>query len=127
MRPSFLILTPACVFLGLSTALNSLSTLNDFVFFLILMATISAHISVNTLNEYFDFKSGLDLKTRKTPFSGGSGALSDQPEMAQTVLIIGLISLMLTIVTGIYLLIGQGNQIMPIGIIGIVLIVTYTQ
>jgi len=38
------------------------------------MATLSAHIAVNTLNEYMDFKSGLDYETLKTPFAGGSGA-----------------------------------------------------
>ncbi len=41
---------------------------------LALLGAFLAHISVNTLNEYFDFKSGLDLETIKTPFSGGSGA-----------------------------------------------------
>ena len=30
-----------------------------------------AHISVNTLNDYFDYRSGIDLETRRTPFSGG--------------------------------------------------------
>ena len=30
---------------------------------------------MNILNDYVDFKSGVDLKTIKTPFSGGSGLL----------------------------------------------------
>ena len=59
--------------------------------FLIVIGAVSAHISVNMLNEYFDFKSGLDLKTEITAFSGGSGALPDNPEMAGTILIIGLV------------------------------------
>ncbi len=126
-RPSFLILSPICVFLGLSTSLATQSQVNLFIFFLIFIGAISAHISVNVLNEYCDFKSGLDLKTEKTAFSGGSGALPDSPELANTILIVGLLSLMLTIIIGIYLILERGLQILPIGIVGVVLIITYTK
>ena len=126
-RPSFLVLSPICVFLGLSTSLATQSQVNLFIFFLIVIGALSAHISVNMLNEYFDFKSGLDLKTKKTAFSGGSGALPDHPKMADTILIIGLVFLIATIVIGIYLIVERGFQILPIGIVGVVLIITYTQ
>jgi len=126
-RPSFLILTPICVFLGLSTSLATQPQINVFIFSLILIGAISAHISVNMLNEYYDFSSGLDLKTEKTAFSGGSGALPDNPKMANTVLIFGIAALVLTITIGIYLIIERGNQILPIGLVGVFLIVTYTQ
>ena len=126
-RPSFLILTPICVFLGLSTALATQSQINVFIFSLILIGAISAHISVNMLNEYYDFSSGLDLKTDKTAFSGGSGALPNNPKMANTVLIFSITALVLTITIGIYLIFERGNQILPIGLAGVFLIVTYTQ
>ena len=127
IRPSFLILTPICVFLGLSTSLTIESPLNLSLFFITLIGAISAHISVNTLNEYYDFKSGLDLKTKKTPFSGGSGALPNNPEMAEIIFIVGLVSLFVTITIGIYLFLGHGMQILPIGIVGVALVITYTQ
>lgn len=127
IRPPFLILTPICVLLGLSTSLTASSSINYFMFFLVLVGAISAHISVNTLNEYYDFKSGLDFKTEKTLFSGGSGALPRNPEMAKLVLIVGLISLMVTVIIGVYLMMERGIQILPIGVVGIVLVVTYTQ
>jgi len=97
------------------------------MFILVLVGAISAHISVNTLNEYYDFKSGLDLKTEKTPFSGGSGALPGNPEMDTIVLIAGLISLMVTVIIGIYLVLERGIQILPIGVVGIFLVAAYTQ
>lgn len=125
-RPPFLILTPVCVFLGLSTSLTGQPTVNTFLFFLVLTAALSAHVSVNTLNEYFDFKSGLDFKTDKTPFSGGSGALPANPEVADMIRIIGMGSLMLTIFIGLYLITQRGFQIMPIGILGAILILSYT-
>jgi 1,4-dihydroxy-2-naphthoate octaprenyltransferase len=127
IRPSFLVLTPVCVFLGLTTSLTIESPINLSLFFIILMGAVSAHISVNTLNEYHDFKSGLDLKTIKTPFSGGSGALPDNPEMASSILMIGLASLYVAIIIGFYLLLGHSMQILPIGLVGVALIITYTQ
>lgn len=127
IRPSFLILTPVCVFLGLSTSLTIESSMNLSLFFIILIGAISAHISVNTLNEYYDFKSGLDLKTKRTPFSGGSGALPNYPEMAGLIFIIGLVSLFVTIIIGIYLFLEHAMQILSIGIVGVALIITYTQ
>jgi 1,4-dihydroxy-2-naphthoate octaprenyltransferase len=126
-RPSFLVLAPICVFLGLSTALASGSQIDLFIFYLILIGGVFAHISVNTLNEYCDFKSGLDLKTERTAFSGGSGALPSNPEMATTILIVGLVSLIVTISIGVYLIAEFGTKILPIGIVGVVSIVTYTQ
>ncbi len=78
------------------------------------------------LNEYIDFKSGLDLHTIKTAFSGGSGALPANPNAANLTLIMGLITLTLTALIGIYLLLTKGSLILPIGIAGIVLIITYT-
>jgi 1,4-dihydroxy-2-naphthoate octaprenyltransferase len=126
-RPSFLVLTPVCVFLGVSTSLAAQSSINYFMGFLVLVGAITAHISVNTLNEYHDFKSGLDLKTRRTRFSGGSGALPDHPEMAGLVLNTGLVALAATVIIGIYLVLERGIQILPVGMVGVVLIITYTR
>ncbi len=127
LRPSFLVLTPICVFLGLSTSLAGQSQINYFLVLLVLIGAVSAHISVNTLNEYYDFKSGLDLKTKRTRFSGGSGTLPGNPGIAGSVLIIGLVSLMMTVIIGIYFVLERGIQIIPVGMVGVVLILTYTQ
>jgi len=79
------------------------------------------------LNEYHDFNSGLDLKTKRTPFSGGSGALPSNPSGAVQVLAFGLMALSLTITIGLYFIMTIGTEILPIGLVGIVIIVTYTQ
>lgn len=126
-RPAFLILTPVCVLLGLSSSLTSEMPVNLSLFLMILIAAVAAHISVNTLNEYYDFKSGLDLNTKKTPFSGGSGTLPGNPEIAGQVFILGLLALFVTIAIGFYLILTREMQILPIGLAGIVLIITYTQ
>ena len=51
-----------------------------------------AHLAVNMLNEYFDFKSGLDFKTQRTPFSGGSGTLPANPHLARQALTTAIVS-----------------------------------
>ncbi|WP_041737137.1 prenyltransferase [Colwellia psychrerythraea] len=127
MRPSFLVLTLACVFLGLSTSLATGVSIDKVVFILIFIGAMSAHISVNMLNEYHDFKSGLDFKTIKTPFSGGSGALPNNPKVANLVLLFGLLTLFITMAIGIYFISTIGATILPIGLVGLVIIVTYTQ
>jgi 1,4-dihydroxy-2-naphthoate polyprenyltransferase len=89
-RISFLILTCSCVFMGYSAVIHDGFTTKLFHLVLILTGALAAHISVNVLNEYFDFKSGLDLHTNRTPFSGGTGALPQNPQMAHTALLFAI-------------------------------------
>ena len=124
MRVPFLVLTPVCVFLGASTVATSETNIS--LLLLVLLGALLAHISVNTLNEYSDFKSGLDLATTRTPFSGGSGALPENPEMSVAVLAVGAVSLMVTLMIGGFFIWKFGTGILPIGIAGLILIVTYT-
>jgi 1,4-dihydroxy-2-naphthoate octaprenyltransferase len=127
MRPPFLILTPICVLLGTSTALTVQGDIDSLALALIMVGALCAHISVNTLNEHADFKSGLDLITVKTPFSGGSGALPDDPSMTNMVLATGVVTLLATMAIGIYFVDNYGTLILPIGIIGVLIILTYTK
>jgi 1,4-dihydroxy-2-naphthoate octaprenyltransferase len=125
--PSFLILSPICVFLGTSTAIAAQGSIDINLLALILIGALCAHIGVNTLNEYSDFKSGLDIQTIKTPFSGGSGALPENPGMISMVLFAAIVSVSVTAIIGLYFISNHGLFIMAIGIIGLVIILTYTQ
>ncbi len=126
MRLPFLTLTPVCVLLGLATAKQSGVEIEPGIFLLALTGALSAHISVNTFNEYQDFRSGLDLVTLKTPFSGGSGALPANPQKASLVLTTAVLSLLVTIAVGLYFIQLRGWGILPIGLAGLVLILGYT-
>jgi len=126
MRPNFLVLTPACVLLGIATAFWSGASLNPLYIILIFAGALMAHTSVNALNEYQDFKSGLDLITVKTPFSGGTKSLPENPQKAHLALITGLVSLILTACIGVYFLIQRGPWLLPVGLLGIIIIYTYT-
>jgi 1,4-dihydroxy-2-naphthoate octaprenyltransferase len=126
MRVPFLILTPACVAVGMGTAYWQTGQINWPQALLVLIGALSAHICVNAFNEYFDFKSGLDAKTQRTPFSGGSGTLPAQPEMERPALIISLVSFAITAAIGLYFTKLRGWELLPLGILGLILLVTYS-
>ncbi len=125
MRPPFLLLTPICVFLGLAVAINLQGHINVLNAVLVVIAATCAHISVNTFNEYFDYRSGLDALTTKTPFSGGSGSLPSEPNALTAVLYAALVTLAITTVIGLYLAF-RSPALLPLGLLGVALIVLYT-
>ena len=127
MRVPFLILTPACVVLGLAAAVWTSGQVNWFHFVLVLIGALSAHVSVNIFNEYFDFKSGLDADTIRTPFSGGSGRLPESPEIAQPALIMAWIFFGITALIGLFFVFTIGSGLIPLGLLGLLIIYFYTE
>jgi 1,4-dihydroxy-2-naphthoate octaprenyltransferase len=127
MRAPFLILTPACVFLGIGSAAWTTEKIDPLLASLALIGGLAAHISVNAFNEYFDFKSGLDFKTQRTPFSGGSGTLPESPHFERLAFLVAMISLLVIAVIGLYFFVLWGpSQLLWIGLIGLLVIVAYT-
>ncbi|RKZ16789.1 prenyltransferase [bacterium] len=127
MRVPFLLLAVACVLLGIATAHYQGGGLDVLYLLLALLGGVAAHVAVNALNEYDDFRSGLDQKTERTPFSGGSGVLPANPEKARYGLVIGLVGVAVTIAIGIYFVVARGWMIVPLGLLGLLVAVTYTR
>jgi 1,4-dihydroxy-2-naphthoate octaprenyltransferase len=127
IRLPFLLLAPVCVFLAAGLAFSMTGEIDWGLLSLILFAAISAHIGVNALNEYQDFHSGLDLNTERTPFSGGSGTLPENPHLAPLALKISIVALVLTVISGLVLIYLQGSELLLPGLLGLVLIVLYTK
>jgi len=125
-RPQFLILTPMCVLVGVAAAAYDDFDLNPLHVILTLVGALLAHISVNVLNDYFDYRSGIDLATKRTPFSGGSGILPAGLLKAQQVYLLGLGSLIGVGAIGIYFTVEYGWRILPLGIAGMLLVYLYT-
>ncbi len=126
MRVPFLILTPACVLLGIATAVRSAVPIHPLEVILVLIGALGTHISVNAFNEYDDFKTGLDIHTQRTPFSGGSGTIPANPRMSLPALLIALVSLAVVILVGIYFTWRHGLALLPLGVLGVLVIVIYT-
>ncbi|MEW5871045.1 MAG: prenyltransferase [Chloroflexota bacterium] len=126
MRPPFLLLAPACVVVGIGTAYWQSGALHWGQVLLVLVGGLAAHITVNVFNEYFDFKSGLDAQTQRTPFSGGSGTLQAVPNLARATLVLACSALAITALVGLYFTWLRGWQLLPLGLLGLLLLVTYT-
>ena len=125
-RPKFLTLTPVAIALGVSVAVWQGFEIDLVTLILLFIGAIASHISVNTFNEYYDFKSGLDLITERTPFSGGSGSLVSDPQALTAVRALAFITLALVIAIGLYFIAIVGWKLLPLGIMGILLVVLYT-
>ncbi len=127
MKVPFLLLTPVCVILGAATAYYTQGAFRMEWFLMALAGGLFAHISVNALNEFEDFKSGLDLQTTRTPFSGGSGTLPANPGKAGWAAAMGLITLALTVAVGFYFLLARGAGLLLVGIPGVLAVYLYTR
>ena len=126
-RLPFLVLTPACVLLGVACVQWTQGHVNLLEAALVLLGAMAAHISVNAFNEYQDFHSGLDAMTQRTPFSGGSGVLPAHPELAGTTLALAVGCLAVSVGVGLYFVALRGPALMPLGIAGVTLVLIYTQ
>lgn len=126
-RPQFLLLSVVLAFLGASIAwYDGAFHLGHAL--LAFVGLLLAHISVNVLNDYFDYKSGVDLETRRTPFSGGSGILPAASLKPGQVLWFGIVALLLVVPIGVYfvVIIPEGWRLLPLLIIAAVCVLLYT-
>ncbi len=124
-RPQFLLLSVTLVLLG--TAISRHEGCFDLLkFVLTLLGLLLAHSSINILNDYFDYKSGIDLETTRTPFSGGSGILPDGLLKPKGVYMYGVGCLLAALTIGIYLTTISGWQLLPMIILGGLVIYFYT-
>ncbi len=126
MRMPFLVLTPACVAVGVGTAYWQTHHVVWYQILLVLLGALASHICVNVFNEYFDFTSGLDARTKPTPFSGGSGTLQAHPEMQRPTLGLAILAFVVVAGIGLYFVWLRGWELLPLGIAGLILLVTYT-
>jgi len=126
-RPQFLLLTPACFLVGAAAAYWDRGRLVPLSLFLAFVGALLGHVSVNVLNDVEDFLSGIDLHTRPTPFSGGSGFLVRGELSPEEVRRLGLVALGGTIPIGLYFIWRHGWGIIPLGMIGVALVLLYTR
>lgn len=125
-RPHFLLLVPVSVLVGVSVAVYEAYPINAWHLVLAFLGALLSHISVNVLNDYFDYKSGIDLKTIRTPFSGGSGMLPGGLLRPRSVYIFGVACIVAVILIGGYFTYIHGWAILPLGFLGVVTVYFYT-
>ncbi|KPK44737.1 MAG: hypothetical protein AMJ65_02235 [Phycisphaerae bacterium SG8_4] len=124
-RPQFLLLSVVLVLLGTAIACHQ-GQFDWLKFILTTLGLVLAHASVNILNDYFDYQSGIDLETTQTPFSGGSGILPEGLLEPKGVYRFGVGCLLTALLIGIYLTVVSGWKLLPLVIVGGVVIYFYT-
>lgn len=93
---------------------------------LALIGMLAVHIAVNALNEASDYRRGIDLKTVRTPFSGGSGTLPAGRLTYGRALATGLATGFIGVVIGVYFLTVVGWKLAPILFVGAIAVFAYT-
>ncbi len=103
IRAPFLLLPIILAAVGSVLTINAghFNALNFAIFALII---VLLHISVNTLNEYFDHKTKIDMHTRRTMFNGGSGDLQAGALRPKEVLTVALVCFALASMLSVYLI-----------------------
>ena len=111
IRVKFLLASVIAVSLGLSLAWYFGYPIDIFHALLTFVGVISLHASVDLLNDYWDFKRGIDTKTKRTKMSGGTGVLPEGLLTPKSVYIVGIAFLILGAIIGIYFVIIFGITI----------------
>jgi len=93
---------------------------------LALIGLVSLHAAVNVLNEWSDMRTGIDLQTKRTPFSGGSGTLPAGAISSRTTLIFGLAAASVGLGIGVWFLGWVGSALAPIVVLGAICVLGYT-
>jgi len=91
-----------------------------------LIGLVALHMAVNILNEWSDMRTGIDLNTERTPFSGGSGTLPAGGMGGRTALIFGLACAAIGLVVGVWFIPRIGTALIPIMVLGAICVLAYT-
>ena len=91
-----------------------------------LVGLVALHMAVNIFNEWSDMRTGIDLATERTPFSGGSGTLPGGGMSLRGALIFGIVCSAVGLAVGMYFLSVIGPAVIPILIVGGVCVLAYT-
>jgi 1,4-dihydroxy-2-naphthoate polyprenyltransferase len=99
---SFLLVT-----LGTAVA-NKDGAFNLGYYVLAVIGVTLSQNAVNVLNDYHDYRTGVDAKTFKTPFSGGSKYIVSVVIRPERVFSFGVVSLLLAFPMAVYFIILRG-------------------
>ncbi|MGC8916606.1 MAG: prenyltransferase [Thermoanaerobaculum sp.] len=124
-RANFLLLPLALVAVGASAAFREGRFFWDATL-LALVGLVALHVAVNAFNEASDFRTGIDLLTRRTPFSGGSGALPAGEATPGLALSLAWGGFLMGCGVGVYFFSRVGWPLVPIAVLGAVAVLFYT-
>ena len=111
IRVRFLLASVIAVSVGLSLNWWQNYSFDIFDAALTFAGVMALHASVDLLNDFWDFKRGIDTKTKRTKMSGGTGVLPEGLLKPSTVYRAGVLFLIIGTIIGGYFVITDGITI----------------
>ena len=108
IRIRFLLSSVIAVSVGLSISWWQTNQIDFWHALLTYSGVLALHASVDLLNDYWDFKRGIDLQTHRTKISGGTGVLPEGLLSPSQVYKAGVLSLVICSLVGSYFIIIDG-------------------
>lgn len=97
-----------------------------YIALLTIAGVVAAHLSANAINEYVDYATGVDLRTPKTPFTGGTKVLVEGLLRPGEAVALGIAYLAVAILSGVYLTIVRGPLILALALAGAFIVLGYS-
>jgi len=111
IRVRFLLASVIAVSVGLALNWKQNSSIDPLDAILTFAGVLALHASVDLLNDFWDFKRGIDTKTNRTKMSGGTGVLPEGLLKPSSVYRAGIGFLIIGAVLGSYFVITDGITI----------------
>jgi 1,4-dihydroxy-2-naphthoate octaprenyltransferase len=108
IRIRFLLASVIAVSVGLAINWNLNNSIDVFSAAMIFAGVLALHASVDLLNDYWDFKRGIDTATKRTKMSGGTGVLPEGLLKPSSVYRAGIAFLIIGVAIGVYFVITEG-------------------
>ena len=108
IRVRFLLASVIAVLVGLALNWSQNSSIDYFDAILTFAGVMALHASVDLLNDYWDFKRGIDTQTTRTKMSGGTGVLPEGLLKPSSVYRAGVLFLIIGSLIGSYFVITNG-------------------
>lgn len=108
IRIRFLLASVIAVSAGLAVNWSLRGSIDVFDAVLTMAGVVALHASVDLLNDFWDFKRGIDVKTKRTKISGGTGVLPDGLLRPKSVYRAGIASLAIGSAIGAYFVLTDG-------------------
>jgi 1,4-dihydroxy-2-naphthoate polyprenyltransferase len=126
-RAPFLLLPVTLVAAGVAAAAYD-DQASMLASLLALVGLVALHAAVNAFNEASDMRTGIDLHTARTPFSGGSGTLPSGQLSVRGATMVGVAGSAVGLAIGLYFLVRVGWwPLLLVMTAGAVSVVFYTQ
>ncbi len=126
IRIKFLLASVIAVSNGLALSYLYFKSIEISYAILTYLGIMALHASVDLLNDYWDYKRGIDKLTKRTPFSGGTGVLPEGLLDPNAVYRLGIIMLIIGSIIGTYFVILKGIIILIILTFAIIAIYFYS-